>query len=136
MTTGRPAGRHPRARPAPPPPAEPGGLTAREQQIFTDLVRSCASDHFTESDLPLLVAYVQACAMHEDAVAAIRRDGPVRPDGKATAWLVVMEKCQRAMVAMASKLRLTPMARREKALTPKTLDWMQRRTMAQEAERD
>src|SRR5262249_50975153 len=136
---GRVAKKHPPSRPTPPPPrAEPDGLSDRERQIFTDLVRACDADHFTEGDLPLLVAYVQAVAQHERAVDALRRDGDVITNAKgeprANPWLVVQEKCQRAMVALSMRLRLSPQARRERAVAPKRLDWMTRKTLQQEAE--
>ncbi len=85
---------------------------------------------------PVLTAYCQAYALHEDAIAAIRRDGPVRADGRASAWLTVLEKSQRAMVAMSMRLRLSPQARRERAVAPKRLDWMARRLLQQEAEHE
>jgi hypothetical protein len=40
------------------------------------------------------------------------------------------------MVALSMRLRLSPQARKEKAVAPKTLDWMTRRTLQQEAEDD
>jgi len=104
--------------------------------IFTDLIRAVDADHFGEGDIPLLVAYVQAIVMHQDAVKAIQRDGPVRADGKASAWLVLMEKAQRAMVALSMRLRLSPQARRERAVAPKRLGWDDRRRLEQEADYD
>jgi phage terminase small subunit len=128
---------HPPTRPAPTSaPVEPGGLSDREAQIFRDLVRSVDSAHFVESDIPLLTSYCQTVALHEDAVAALRREGPVRADGKASAWLAVLEKCQRGMVALSMRLRLSPQARRERAQLPKKLDWMTRHAMQQEAEHE
>jgi phage terminase small subunit len=101
--------------------------------IFRNLVGSVDSAHFVESDIPLLTSYCQTVALHEDAVAAIRRDGPVRADGRASAWLTVMEKCQRAMVALSMRLRLSPQARREKAVAPRSLSWMDRKRIEGEA---
>lgn len=130
---GRRAGAHPPRRPDPPGPSEPPGLTDRERAIFVDLVRSVDSAHFVESDIPLLTSYCQAVALHEDAVAAIRREGPVRSDGKASAWLTVLEKCQRAMVALSMRLRLSPQARRERAVSPARLGWEAKHHLREES---
>jgi hypothetical protein len=79
---------------------------------------------------------VHAVALHEDAVAALRRDGPVRADGKASAWLVVLEKCQRALIGLSMRLRLSPQARRERAVAPRRLNWDDRHRLNQEADSD
>jgi len=47
-----------------------------------------------------------------------------------------MEKCQRALVALSMRLRLSPQARRERAQVPKRLDWMTRHRMQQEVGAD
>jgi phage terminase small subunit len=85
-----------------------------------------ATRTFTEGDLPLLVAYVAAVSQHERAVAALREQGDV-VDGKANAWIVVQEKAVRAMTALAMRLRLSPQARRERAVAPKSLTWSDRK---------
>src|SRR5262245_16873980 len=136
---GRRPGAHPPVRPTPPPPrAEPDGLSDRERTIFTDLVRACDADHFTEGDLPLLVAYVSAVAQHERAVAALHEQGDVITNAKgeprANPWLVVQEKAAREMGLFAMRLRLSPQARRERAVAPKRMDWMARRLLKEAAD--
>jgi len=131
---GRRANAHPPVRPTPPAPTEPAGLSDREAAIFRDLVAAVDVDHFTEADLPLLVSYCQTVALHENAMAGIRRDGPLRQDGKTSAWLTVLEKCQRGMVALSMRLRLSPQARRERAVVPRRLNWEDRRRLEQEGE--
>jgi phage terminase small subunit len=71
--------------------------------------------------------------MHEDAVAAMRREGAV-VNGRLSPWVTVQEKAVRAMTALAMRLRLSPQARRERAQVPKKLDWMTRHALQQEAE--
>ena len=123
---------HPPTRPTQAPPVEPGGLSEREATIFRDLVRSVDSAHFVESDLPLLTAYAQATAQHERAATALRREGDV-VNGRPSPWIVVQEKAVRAMTALAMRLRLSPQARREKAVAPKQLSWMDRKRIEGEA---
>src|SRR6266567_4473922 len=120
---GRRTGAHPPLRSAPPAPTAPLDLSDRERAIFVDLVSSVDSAHFLPSDVPLIVAYASAVAQHERAVEALHEQGDVITSGKgeprANPWLVVQEKAQRAMVALALRLRLSPQARREKAQLPR-----------------
>jgi phage terminase small subunit len=101
-------------------------------------VQSCDADHFAESDMPLLVAYVQAVAQHERAVATLRRDGDVIVNARGSLaispWITVQEKSSREMIGLALRLRLAPQARYERAKAPKTLDWMTREVLKKEAE--
>jgi phage terminase small subunit len=108
------------------PPVAPAGLSAEEERLFQQLLASVDGDHLAASDLPLLVSYVQAIAQHDRAVAAIRREGDV-VNGKANPWIVVLEKAQRAMVALSMRLRLSPQARREKAQLPRHPVWYETR---------
>jgi phage terminase small subunit len=124
---GRRAGAHPPKRPAVPlSPVVPAGLSDQEERILQQLLASVDGDHLAASDLPLLISYVQAIAQHDRAVQAIRREGDV-VDGKANPWIVVLEKAQRAMVALSMRLRLSPQARREKAQLPHHPVWWETR---------
>ena len=135
---GRKSEMHPPLRPPAPAPAEPDGLSDRERQIFTDLVRACDAEHFAESDVPLLVAYCQAVAQHERAVEALRREGDVIKTATGrlciSPWITVQEKSSREMVALSMRLRLSPQARYERAKSPGRLDWMTREVLKKEAE--
>src|SRR6266498_2859863 len=109
---GRKVGAHPPKRPSIAiPPAEPAGLSAEERAIFQQLVAATDPDHFTASDVPLLVSYVQAIAQHDRAAQAIRREGDV-VNGRASPWITVQEKAVRAMTALSMRLRVSPQARR------------------------
>jgi hypothetical protein len=55
------------------------------------------------------VRYVEASCLADHAGQELRCGAVV--DGKPSPWLVVLEKCQRAMVALSMRLRLSPQAR-------------------------
>jgi phage terminase small subunit len=123
---GRKKGAHPPKRPVPAnSPPVPVGMAPEEEHIFQQLLASVDAGHFTGSDLPLLVAYCQAVAQHDRATARLRYDGDV-VDGKCSPWLTVLEKAQRAMVALSMRLRLSPQARREKAQLPQPKTWWEK----------
>lgn len=46
----------------------PRGLSKAEQHQFNDLINATSPKHFAESDLPLLVTYVQATVMARSAI--------------------------------------------------------------------
>jgi phage terminase small subunit len=123
---GRVVGMHPPKRPPTEPPAAPVGLSEPERTIFERLVAAVDRGHFTASDLPLLVSYVQAVAQHDRAVQALRAEGDV-VNGKLSPWIVVQEKAIRAMTALSMRLRLSPQARRPRAQLPKPADWWEQR---------
>jgi phage terminase small subunit len=93
----------------------PATLPEAERAIFNDLVAACNPKHFRASDLPLLVRYVESCALADQAAQELRKGAVV--NGKTNPWIVVQEKSVRAMVALSMRLRLSPQARHD----PKTL---------------
>jgi phage terminase small subunit len=124
---GRKAGMHPPKRPIPiGSPPVPAGLSVEEAYTFRQLLASTDAGHFTPSDMPLLVSYAQAIAQHDRAVRAIRREGDV-VDGRVSPWVTVLEKSQRALVALSMRLRLSPQARRERAQLPTPKTWWETR---------
>jgi hypothetical protein len=82
----------------PPLQTPPASLDDDERALFCELVNACAPEHFRESDLPLLVSFVQATLIARDAA----RD----PD-KITLW----EKAVRMQSMLATRLRLSPQSR-------------------------
>jgi hypothetical protein len=60
--------------------------------------------------MPLLVQYVSAAVLSERALVELRRS-PLNKEGKASPWLVVFEKANRASIALSMRLRLSPQAR-------------------------
>jgi hypothetical protein len=93
----------------------PASLSESERTIFIDLVNACDAKHFRQSDLPLLVRYVEAAALSDQAAQELRQGAVV--NGKVSPWLTVQEKSVRTMVALSMRLRLSPQSR----IDPKTL---------------
>jgi phage terminase small subunit len=95
----------------------PDGLDPSIEQRFANIVASCDPQHFVPSDVSLLVQFCEADLLCDRAAAEIRRGGAVLADGRVSPWITVQEKGVRAIVALATKLRLAPSAR----LDPKTV---------------
>ena len=77
----------------------PASLNAREAVLFSEIVTSCAADHFRKSDLPMLCAYVQALLLTRKLIRT----------NAISDW----EKASRVAMALATKLRLTVQSRIE-----------------------
>lgn len=97
------------------PPSPPATLSEPERELFVGIVAGCDAGHFRQTDLPLLSRYCEAAILAEQAALGLR-DGAV-VDGKPSPWIVVQEKCVRAMVSLSMRLRLSPQSR----LDPKTV---------------
>jgi hypothetical protein len=82
----------------------PTYLNAKERKLFVELINACDPRHFVESDMPLLVAYVQAVLLSR--ATAHKRDD-----------VQVWEKATRMLATLATRLRLAPQARTD----PKTI---------------
>ena len=80
------------------------------RQIFESLVGSVVADHFRAGDADLLEQYAVAILLARQAYAEIEAGGPV-VGGKASPWLVVLEKAHRSSVALSGRLRLAPQMR-------------------------
>jgi phage terminase small subunit len=78
--------------------------------IFLELVASVSADHFQPSDGALLEQHAQVILLAREAYDKLATEGPVI-DGKASPWLVVLEKAHRSAVALSGRLRLAPQAR-------------------------
>jgi hypothetical protein len=76
----------------------PSSLTKAEQTAFTELMASCDPAHFRESDMPLLISYIQATATARKTA---------RDPAKAGLW----EKAVRLQAMLATRLRLSPQSR-------------------------
>jgi phage terminase small subunit len=93
----------------------PACLSGPELELFSSIVNACDVEHFRQTDLPLLSRYCEAAILAEQAALELRNGAVV--DGKPSPWIVVQEKCVRAMVSLSMRLRLSPQSR----LDPKTL---------------
>ncbi|MGI8895366.1 MAG: hypothetical protein ACR2HE_06920 [Casimicrobiaceae bacterium] len=85
-------------------------MTARATAIFIDIVTNMSAEHFGPADIPLLRQYAVACETAELAERELMTAGHVI-DGRASAWLTVQEKAQRAQTALALRLRCCPQSR-------------------------
>jgi hypothetical protein len=94
----------------------PASLSEKEAARFDALIAACDAEHFRPSDMPLLTRFCEADVLGDLAALRLRQEGAV-VDGKANAWLIVLEKSQRAIVALSLRLRLSPQSR----LAPKTV---------------
>ena len=86
------------------------------REIFTSLVASVSTEHFRPGDADLLEQHAQAIALARRAYAELAVSGPVI-DGKASPWLVVLEKAHRSAVALSARLRLAPQMRTDPKVT-------------------
>ena len=83
---------------------------ASVQRIFSDLVASVPTEHFRPGDADLIEQLAQSIALARQAYAELERAGPVT-DGRASPWIVILEKAHRSSVALSARLRLCPQAR-------------------------
>lgn len=100
-------------------PTPPAGLPEAAVDFWNTIVSTCEADFFNPAELPLLSAYCRALAAHDHARLKLEEEGPVRADGKSSAWLVVVEKETRAVVALAARLRLAPQSRLDRTTAGK-----------------
>ena len=96
-------------------PSPPAALSEPERELFSSIVDGCDAEHFRQTDLPLLSRYCEAAVLAEQAALELRNGAVL--NGKPSPWIVIQEKCVRAMVSLSMRLRLSPQSR----LDPKTL---------------
>jgi hypothetical protein len=75
----------------------PRYLTTPERKLFAELVAATNVRHFTESNVPLLVSYVQATTLAQQAI---------KKAGKDAAALARWEKAVKVQATLATRLRL------------------------------
>jgi hypothetical protein len=80
----------------------PRHLDKQETALFTELVGTCAPEHFVPADVHLLVSFVQATLLSRSAAAQLGTDPSL-----VTVW----EKAVRVQAQLATRLRLAPSAR-------------------------
>jgi hypothetical protein len=86
------------------------------KQIFADLVASMPPEHFRRGDVDLLEQFAAQVKLARQAYDEIEASGPVI-NNKPNAWIVVLEKANRACVQLGVRLRIGPMSR----IDPKTV---------------
>jgi hypothetical protein len=80
----------------------PAWLSRDEKKLFAELVGACRAKHFTPSDEPLLVSYVQATLLARKSIKLAARDRDA---------LVTWERATKIQGTLATKLRLAPQSR-------------------------
>ena len=88
----------------------PAHLSSAAREVFVEIVASLAADHFMTSDSDLLCAYAKAVCLEREASGHLNGEGAVL-GGKPSPWITVLEKSQRAVVALSLRLKLGPQAR-------------------------
>ena len=78
--------------------------------VFARIVSDVGADHFRASDGDLIEQYSQAICLAREAYQKIQDEGPVK-DGRVNPWQTVLEKANRASVALSQRLRLAPQSR-------------------------
>ena len=86
------------------------GLTSEVRQILHELLSQVPADHFRPSDGALVEQYAQSIALARQAYSYLAAEGPV-VGGRASPWLVVLEKAHRSSVGLSMRLRLAPQSR-------------------------
>jgi hypothetical protein len=77
-------------------------LAPAEKKIFIELVANNKPEHFRPSDMPLLCAYVHACAVEATLARYIAKDEKA---------LLRWEKACRVLTSLSMRLRLSPQSR-------------------------
>jgi hypothetical protein len=82
--------------------APPTWLSRDEKKVFAEIVGACRPKHFTPSDEPLLVSFVQATVLARRAI---------KKAGKDREALLTWERATKLQGMLATKLRLAPQSR-------------------------
>jgi len=94
----------------------PRNLTKTERELFVHIVNAIDPKHFARSDAPLLGRYVKNLCLADIASGHLEKEGAVDSEtGKANPWMAISEKADRAIGALATRLRLCPSARFDQA---------------------
>src|SRR5262245_61019611 len=89
---------------------------ANVAEIFAELLANAPREHFRSGDAALIEAYAQAISLSRQAWSELSTNGPVI-DGRPSAWITVLEKAHRSLVALAARLRLAPQSRADSRST-------------------
>lgn len=96
--------------------APPKALSARARATWKAIVDSLPAEHFTKTDVPLLVAYVEAADLARQAEEEIRETGLIVAGGnggpKANPAIAIKTAQAGIMASLATKLGLCRSSRR------------------------
>jgi hypothetical protein len=93
----------------------PPGLNERQRACFIKLIAACPASKFEQSDLALLVRFIELQLLCEDAVKQIDADGAVDVEGAPSAWMKIYLAASKNLATMAMRLQLCPSTRAPKA---------------------
>jgi hypothetical protein len=96
----------------------PPDLPERVKRAFLEVVSSCPSSQFQQSDVELLCRWSESVVMAQEARTQLTATGMVGPDGKKSAWVSIYQTAVRNQTLLAMRLRLSPQSRMPRA--PKT----------------
>ena len=88
-------------------------IPASLRQIITDLISSVPPQHFRPSDAHLIERYAEAILLSRRAYGELEANGPVI-NGKASPWIIILEKTHRSCVQLSARLRLSPQQREDR----------------------
>ena len=97
------------------------------------LWQAAPPQHFEETDEPLITEYAVTVCQLERARLALREQGEV-VGNKQNAWLAVQGQARKALATLTMRLRLSPQARRDRALVNRPLTWSEQFCLDREAE--
>ena len=96
----------------------PATLSDEASTLFRQIVASVDPHHFAASDRSLLIEYVRAAELANQAATELQAGAVV--DGKVSPWVTVQEKAVRSLVALSGRLRLSPQSRFDRLVAGKT----------------
>ena len=85
----------------------PHHLTAKEAQLFREVVANAPSGQFSASDVYLLSTFVRVTLICDDAAKALSK----ATDKNRPTRMKIMDQAVKAQALLASKLRLAPQSR-------------------------
>jgi phage terminase small subunit len=93
----------------------PADLNPPERATFVEIVAAKKPQHFEASDLPLLAAYCRAIELERHAALQLATDGYLTTEGRPSPWLAIMAQATKSMLALSTRLKLTPQSRSHSA---------------------
>jgi phage terminase small subunit len=93
----------------------PADLNPPERATFVEIVAAKKPQHFEASDLPLLAAYCRAIELERHAALQLATDGYLTAEGRPSAWLAIMAQATKSMLALSTRLKLSPQSRSHSA---------------------
>src|SRR5882762_8062874 len=100
--------------------APPAGMHPEAAEIWRELVKSVPIDHFHTSDGPILRSYVEVTARIAQAQANLRKQ-TITKAGRPSPWFLIYDRSVKTQATLALRLRLSPMSRKERKSTARSM---------------